>query len=384
MSSRVHKVYDVKTHRKLIDSHWRIQSGISQEERKMYFVSSNFHSCCFISYCSWHFSWWSRYPKPILYSVPQFLCALHYPLFELSSQRALIRRFLCELSFIPLSLEAKTALGTQTLKETCGWWKKKTKGSPKSIEEGDTVTTFCKPFPPPLVGYSREQEGQEKPKGREQQRGKSRLKGSRAFGRIRKLSQTSADFSMPKAIFLPTAACVPLWVYNAWESKQVFVSLPIFHLGQPTECFPYPFQLCVPVWGWDTCSHIGFGKGRRRKRESGPKFGIVPLYVIYGNGYNLFELLFSHTFCFSFFLSCFLAEPGPDLQLKWIHRALCVRATKMPICITRLLITTFSCCVSPRQADCTLQQSHNAWESTTEDPGNRCGSFCLTAAWLGA
>lgn len=82
MSVCVHMVSDAKTHRKLIDCHWRVQNWVYQEERKMYFASSHFHSCCFISYCFWHFSWWLRYSKPIpdSYSVPWFLCELRHPL----------------------------------------------------------------------------------------------------------------------------------------------------------------------------------------------------------------------------------------------------------------------------------------------------------------
>lgn len=99
-------------------------------------------------------------------------------------------------------------------------------------------------------------------------------------------------------------------------NQRVFASLPIFHLDQPTECFLYPFQLCIPAWDWRTQPHIGFEKGRKRQGEPGPRFGIPHLYVISGEGYHFNELLFSHMFWFSLFLSCFLAEPGPDLQLK--------------------------------------------------------------------
>lgn len=66
------------------------------------------------------------------------------------------------------------------------------------------------------------------------------------FGTIRKIREISTAFSMPKAIFLPTAVCVPLWgLYEVWESQRVLTSLPV--LDQPSEWFSFPFQVCIPT-----------------------------------------------------------------------------------------------------------------------------------------
>lgn len=62
-----------------------------------------------------------------------------------------------------------------------------------------------------------------KKKGKEQQHGRCRLESRGAFGIIRNIRQTSAAFSMPKLIFLPTAVCVTLWMYNARESQCLYL-----------------------------------------------------------------------------------------------------------------------------------------------------------------
>lgn len=218
MSVCVPMVSEAKTHRKLIDCHWRVQKWVYQEERKMYLASSHFHSCCFISYCSWHFSWWLRYSKPIpdsLFTVTIFMCttsssALNLPSIDFSSQCDLSGRFPSVPSFTPLCLEAKTPLGM----EMCGWWRRKTEGSHRSTAEGAAHTTFRKPFPCPMVGCLHEQEGQKVPStgisGMEEADSKQESLEKSSCSE-RKLTHTSVAFSMPTATFPPTAVCVPLW-----------------------------------------------------------------------------------------------------------------------------------------------------------------------------
>lgn len=134
-------------------------------------------------------------------------------------------------------------------------------------------------------------------------------------------------------------------------------------------------------------SHINFGKGRNGRREHDSKFGVVSCVPYVKNIVSL--SCSSHTlFVFPFSLSGLLAEPGPDLQLQRIHRALCVWQSCQNIYVYHqalndhlpVLCSSKICRLHPAESWCMGKQHCGSFMKDLHgaSAGSCCSTLCLT------